>query len=53
VRVPGAGRALGWLHDPWIAALAAATVAFLLWGGRGPDDDEDALDRNASDGAAP
>ena len=52
VRIPGAGRLLGRLQDPWIAALAAATVAFLLWGGRAPDDVGDALDPDATDGAA-
>ena len=53
VRVPAAGRVLGWLHHPWVAALAAAAVAFLLWGGREPDDVGEALDTDATEEAAP
>ena len=39
VRIPGAGGLLGWLHRPWLAALVAAIVAFLLWGGSEKDRD--------------
>jgi len=33
IRIPAAGRLLGWVHRPWLTALIAAVVAFLLWGG--------------------
>ena len=33
IRIPAAGRLLGWVHRPWLSALSAAVVAFLLWGG--------------------
>jgi signal peptidase I len=33
ITIPGAGRLLGWIHRPWLTALIAAVVAFLLWGG--------------------
>jgi signal peptidase I len=51
LRFPGAGRLLGWLQQPWIAALSAAAIAFLLWGGRDRDDVVERLDPNATDGA--
>jgi signal peptidase I len=52
VRIPDAGWVLGWLHHPWVAALAAATAAFLLWGAREPDDIGGALDSDATHGVA-
>ena len=43
IRIPAAGRLLGWVHRPWLTALIAAVVAFLLWGS-GPDQRRDPSD---------
>jgi signal peptidase I len=47
--VGGAGRFFGWLQQPWLAALAAAVVAYLFWGGgRDPLDRPDPVDDETS-----
>jgi signal peptidase I len=49
MRIPGAGRLLGWLHRPWLTGLIAAFVAYLLWGG-GPEPGDQ--DRTGASGSA-
>lgn len=30
--IPGVGRILGWIREPWIVALLAASIGYLGWG---------------------
>ena len=50
ITIPGAGRLLGWVQRPWLTALIAAVVAFLLWGS-GPDPRRDRADEPTTEGA--